>query len=145
MRNNTMLLLSVSLFTACTDAPAPTSDTTADGSLANIVNGLRPVSAHQPQPVAVATCAVNTHLPTAVNVQEALGDCVATSRGWLCAPLSIRANETAFGDLELAQVWTSTSCELPAQQSGFFVASFETGEIQCVSATLAAARPLCVR
>lgn len=141
MRIHMLLLVSASLVTACTDAPAPTSDVGTHPALTAIAAGLRPTTVQVGQPQAIERCGLTTHLPTAVSVQQALGDCVATSRGWLCAPLSVHASETSFGDLELAQVWTSTPCEA----SGFFVASFDTGEIRCVEASQTAAQTLCVR
>jgi len=141
MRINLLLVVaSASLFTACLDAaPSP-----AAKAFTSIATGIHPTSVLHPQPAAVAMCGRDLHLPTAVSVQDALGDCVATSRGWLCAPLALPAGPNT-GDLELAQVWTSTPCDLPAQQAGFFVASFETGEIQCMAAQVSGAQTLCVR
>ena len=140
MRINFVLAASLSLFAACTTDEMSTTDggTNTTGASA-IVTAVRPSKLQMTQPDAAALCTPLEHLPTNLELQQSLGDCVYTSIGILCRPLSVAAEAAPIGDLELAQVWTSTPCE-----HGFFVGNLETGEITCQPEKTTQARPLCL-
>jgi len=130
----TTLLLTFSLFAACTDAaPVPTEAAT-DVELAH--------------GAAVALCGVELHLPTEPEMTELLGDCVRTSIGWECKPCNAGSCAERFGeDLTVSQgrIWSSSSCKIEGGDAGFFVADLEVGHITCAHASEPAALPLCVR
>ncbi len=139
MRINFVLAASLSLLAACTDEMSTPDAGTATANGSAIVTAVRPSKLQMTQPAAAALCTPLEHLPTSLELQDELGDCVRTSIGLLCRPLSVAAGAAPIGDLELAQVWTSTSCE-----HGFVVGNFDTGEISCQPTTSTEARPLCL-
>ncbi len=140
MRINLVLAASLSLFAACTTEEMSSTDGGAvTTGAAAIVKAVQPSKLQMTQPDAAALCLPVEHLPTSLELQQELGDCVRTSIGVLCRPLSVAAAGPIGGDLELAQVWTSTPCE-----HGFIVGNFDTGEITCQPETTTQARPLCL-